>query len=102
MAIELGDPRPVVEFENGDRLERIEGREFRRLLLQFGEIDLDPRDLYPLLGEKNAHSSRVRGQIGVVELHAARPPAEPPLPATSAGSEIPGLDADGGNWRLRT
>ena len=41
------------------------------LVLQFGEIDLDARDLDALLGQEDAHAARVRGQIGIVELHAA-------------------------------
>jgi len=40
----FADHCPVVEFEHRNRLKGIERGEFLSLVLELGEVDLDPRD----------------------------------------------------------
>src|SRR5271165_5436628 len=73
----FADDSPVVELGQRDRLQRIEGGEFRGLVFELAEIDLDPRNRDAFLGEEDPHAARVRGKVGIVQLQASLRPIAP-------------------------
>ncbi len=63
----LGQDLAIVEFERGDLGDADLGEEFGGLVLARDQVDLDPGDLDPLLGDEDVHAPRVGRARLVVE-----------------------------------
>ena len=65
----FGDDRPVVEFENGQPLERIARRDLRAPMFALCHIDRHHRHLDTLFGEKHADTPRIGRPAAIIEFH---------------------------------